>query len=1348
MGNQLSGIAPAQILSAENYFVDLPKFQYESSLGSTRFLKVARAKHKEGYVVVKVFVIHDPSLPLKSWQEELTKIAEKVSGFVNVLPFQRLVLTDRAGFMIRQYLHDNLYDRISTRPFLTAVEKKWIVFQLLCALEQIHNVNICHGDIKTENIMITSWNWLLLTDMAHFKPVFLPADNPSDFNYFFDTSRRRTCCLAPERFVGSEKLSIEPADPAVDHDDSTGKEFSNATLPLLDVPAVGQGDLTPAMDIFSAGCVIAELFCEGQHLFDLSQLLAYRTLDYNPEVKISKIDGAIKDMILHMISKDPHQRMSAKEYMSVYRERVFPEEFYTFLKNYFGKFARVPVMTADDKIARLARDMDQIKKALYHEQESDDQLDKKHIPETDNCFVMIVSLVTTCVRSLKFSISKMTALDLMVDLAHYVSDELILELILPYMFFLVNDTVPRVRAHSVTTITKCVQLVATLPKNEGNIFPEYILPNLSNLADDPEVIVQCAFAENIALLAETALRFLELAQFNNISSSGNGKDDQSQYQVSYDMELHALHELIQQKVVSLLTSSDNIVKRTLMENGLTRLCVFFGRQKANDVLLSHIITFLNDKIDWQLRGAFFDSIVGMAMYIGWHCLDILKPLLQQGLKDTEEYVVLKALRALVSMSNLQLLQKPSMLGFMHDIVPFLCHPNRWIRYGAVGYIVSCSNDISLADMFSSVAPLVRPYLLQPIIQMDNQPILISGLDEPIPRTIFDFVVKSPQTPQLFEKLALSHTSDLSKDQLQSLDDGMSQIMRRLKSQGMVESTESKLLYLKNIIIRLNLMKSNSDLLQSTDRLFPGVLDVSALNIVPQSRQILLSQLAESASNSPSPASVELDSGKLKEQITISSVSPNKIGDNLNQSPPENPESDKASTEPVKDTRSDSVYSMTAVTDQAKYSICKCKQDLQKLALHKCDVYLTDTKAKSLLQSVIEGKGKQAGWKPKGQLVSHLHEHKAAINRVVVSGDHNFFATASNDSTVKIWDTQRLESKSLVTRSKYTYSKQVGKINCLTFCHNSTMIACSSDDASIHVFRIDGTGSGPGSSKLALLIEKKLYVHEEGIAVDMHQFDSGNQNIITYATVHGYICGWDLRQPKERYAWRFKNDQKLGLITSFTVDPFQCWITCGTTDGSLVCWDMRFQLPITQISHPRNARVWKVSTHPLEQSWIVASFEGNNEVSMWDLETSANRQTLWASRHPPLSQSQVSHDTVLTLLPSDQESKTFFLTGGTDRRIRLWDLRQPNMSSIVASAASDNLEHVALKYNNRLIDGTEVIYETYEKKRSNISYDEHPRKGAGEAPSGHQNCISDIALTRLPQNFLISASTDGVVKVWK
>lgn len=32
----------------------------------------------------------------------------------------------------------------------------------------------------------------------------LPQDNPADFSFYFDTSRRRTCYLAPERFCPPE----------------------------------------------------------------------------------------------------------------------------------------------------------------------------------------------------------------------------------------------------------------------------------------------------------------------------------------------------------------------------------------------------------------------------------------------------------------------------------------------------------------------------------------------------------------------------------------------------------------------------------------------------------------------------------------------------------------------------------------------------------------------------------------------------------------------------------------------------------------------------------------------------------------------------------------------------------------------------------------------------------------------------------------------------------------------------------------------------------------------------------------------------------------------------------------
>ena len=138
MGNQLVALAPSQIWPVEHYLADIADdARYESSLGSTRFFKVARARTNTGMVVVKVFDIHDPSLPMKGYQEKLIEMKNILTPTFNCLPFERVILTERAGFIMRQYTKYSMYDRLSTRPFLTPIEKKWVGFQLLSAFKQV-----------------------------------------------------------------------------------------------------------------------------------------------------------------------------------------------------------------------------------------------------------------------------------------------------------------------------------------------------------------------------------------------------------------------------------------------------------------------------------------------------------------------------------------------------------------------------------------------------------------------------------------------------------------------------------------------------------------------------------------------------------------------------------------------------------------------------------------------------------------------------------------------------------------------------------------------------------------------------------------------------------------------------------------------------------------------------------------------------------------------------------------------------------------------------------------------------------------------------------------------------------
>lgn len=130
----------------------------------------------------------------------------------------------------------------------------------------------------------------------------------------------------------------------------------------------------------------------------------------------------------------------------------------------------------------------------------------------------------------------------------------------------------------------------------------------------------------------------------------------------------------------LLTDTSSSVRRAFLRS-VSRLCVFFGKNKANDVILSHLNTYLNDK-DWQLRCAFFEAITGVATYVGGTALEeYIMPLMVQSLTDPEEFVLVKVLGALRGMAELGLLGRGSVWEIVGIVGRFMVHPNLWVRQG-------------------------------------------------------------------------------------------------------------------------------------------------------------------------------------------------------------------------------------------------------------------------------------------------------------------------------------------------------------------------------------------------------------------------------------------------------------------------------------------------------------------------------------------------------------------------------------------------------------------------------------------------------------------------------------------
>ncbi|EEQ35037.1 Serine/threonine-protein kinase [Microsporum canis] len=887
-------------LSAGSAGIDVPELAdltYERSLGTARFMKSIRARHRDGLAFVKVIMKPYPSLKLDPYVKAIMRERRLLEGVPNALGYQRILETSTAGYLVRQYIYSSLYDRMSTRPFLEDIEKKWMAFQLLCALRDCHAQNVFHGDIKTENVLVTSWNWLYLSDFSSsFKPTFLPEDNPADFSFYFDTSGRRTCYLAPERFLEAGE------DP-------------------------GSRSVNWAMDVFSAGCVIAELFLESP-IFTLSQLYKYRKGEYSPQtgrlMEIEDLD--IRELIIHMIQLNPESRYSAEECINFWRRKAFPEYFYGFLHQYMGLITEpspgrtrdestpLDLKEADERISRIFVDFDKISYFLgaspqilfdgsqvaspsLTQQPFPLQLDlpkvgnqqiSKPLSATDDGTLIFLTLVVSSLRNTSKSSARIKACDILLAFAEKLPDEAKLDRILPFIILLLNDRADNVKVSAIRTLTQLLAMVKVVSPVNAYVVPEYIFPRLQHLINtlpsNPTPMVRAAYASSIASLAHSSLRILDMVQalrsdarLTSLVPSGSerGWEEEISYHNLYDVARVDLLEFFEAHAKALLTDPDVVVRRAFL-GSVPGLCVFFGNPKANEVVLSHLNTYLNDK-DWILKCAFFETVVGVAAYVGSTSLEeFILPLIVQSMTDPEEFVVERVLRSLAKMSRLGLFQRSTTWDLLSIAVRFFVHPSIWIREAAVSFVVDATTFLSATDKYCIVSPLVRPFLKTNTTDISTAQIF-DALKKPLPKNVFDmllvwatnvdkglfwkavaqdgtFSLGGSNIPKLRHRGVGSSLSNMPRNEE---DD---QWLSRLRNIGLTQENEAKFLALREYIWRVA-MRRKKDADDDKITPFAEIISLSEHDITPQT--VLFDRKQGVSRSRPAPRKTQLGHGVRK-----------------------------------------------------------------------------------------------------------------------------------------------------------------------------------------------------------------------------------------------------------------------------------------------------------------------------------------------------------------------------------------------------------------------------------------------------------------------------------------------------
>ncbi|ORX34648.1 hypothetical protein BD324DRAFT_634336 [Kockovaella imperatae] len=1399
MGN-ISSMARAST-ALDSYVAELGNdISYEKSLSSSRFLKSILARHAYGPLVLKIFIKPDATMSLRVIQRRLKAERDALADLGSVNTYQAFVETEKAGYLIRQWVGAKLYDRVSTQPYLSLIEKKWIAYQLLTALRDSRAKKVAHGDIKSENILILSDLTLLLTDFSSsFKPTFLPLDDPSDFSFFFDTSSRRTCYVAPERFYASDSKRAQEKRAAATAvtDESWGKR---------------DGKVTEEMDVFSAGCVIAEMWTDGRTVFNLSELFAYRDGSLGLDGILDNIeDASVKTMISQMLSLDPAARPSFDHILATYRETIFPEYFYTFLKDYVSSLSEhteqsdLPFLQRvsplpGTKIDRLLEEWDSISVYLNG--------------EPDGPALLLLNSVTSSIRNCLWPSSRLHGLQLFLNLLPFISDEDKVDRIVPFVADLLTDDVAIVRAEACRTMGIIVESVTSITPHNATFIPEYLLPQMRHLATDPDVFVRATCARGLVRIADAAVRMLEMSQ----AAKSTRQEEVGVVEPDYDSMLHEIQSVVEEQATTLLVDPTSAVKRSMLSD-IAGLCLFFGRQKSSETVLSHIMTYLNDR-DWLLRLAFFDGIVGVGAFIGIRAIEeYVLPLMLQALADPEEAVVARVITALTSLSSLRLLPRMRIWDVFFSTYGFLCHPNIWIRQGTAGFIASASKNLPSSDVWCILYPALRTLLESDILEVDEASILSSVL-EPLSRAtlVAAKAAALADSPRGFWTIKNEPNIKAAVVRLASatLPEGL--------IKGISAKDETKVVAMKEFIIKQahatraremtgeiaeNVLSSGKSVSLTDLGVTPQTIFISPRTVRVDAKSDLKRLrpfLAESSSRRTSftnRSAKENPIDEIRKRLAFMETAvPAEAIVESTESPSESGLSSTIDVKPGSRKRLDSkalpaigashttVTGLTSIHDDAMSGRATPMADnptyassyegpdpglrafLEQVDLENYREPLLDFGPKvSANQRKRAPRPKSTSATPGVTMIGHLTQHTGPITAIVTPPDHLFFATASEDGQILIWDSARLE-RMVATRARLAYSLG-SPVTCMCRIDATHCLAAASQDGQLQILRVHvaNPSRGSGTAKYAKVESVKSWRAPVGHVIFVHHRDSALL-VVTSTSLIGFL---DIRAMD--LIRKFQHPLEFGAIT--TVCPSTHWIIVGTDLGILSLWDLRFGLllkswrasgPITACHiHPARGRGrWVmvsttraspiVEVYDIESAKLVEMFELSRPSSKMPSTDVPSRSELVAEMAKQEAKAATEGDealpAVLSLLPGhgaatsaagdDSDSTTgWVVTADEDRAIRLWDVVKASDSFVICGSPKE-LDVVFKQTSTQPLE----LYTVPSNQRQGSERQSNSARGQ-QPLRPHYDAICALASVETPfSSCIISGDRSGVIKVWR
>lgn len=715
----------------------------------------------------------DLNIPLiiQNLNDEIVKLKD----IPNVIPYSYVLDTVNAAYMFRPYVSESLREKILENKQYEHETNRMIVlfkmFQMLRILEDVHDKNMIHGNLNMNNFLVDSLDIVKLTDFSmNLKPFYLREDMPNEIDFYFGKNLNNV--VKPNNF---HKPVGKPHEVNKQKYSKKGFYLSPERLNTQkrNVKVENVTEDIKKSDVFSLGCVFYEMFMslsqqnnnKNMSLFNIQDVFKFKNGDYSEyEKNLSLLNDVFDDegvgleiqLIKDCTRLDIDKRLSIKDILKKYKKNgLFPDLFFSSMHTdictklndidlldfkfaEFGSNIKETILNMGFELEMLNDNQEENK--VYETNELTSLVNEYNMFESDVYIYLeysellskydhkllkqniAISYIHMLGKLLAKVLNNVNDIILCINnitlLSQYCDDSLKLDICVSYLFDYFNSS--NNKQCKLHALNKMLLILSKINKNGDDQIAE-------NLQDTINYYIFPTLKKNMKVYDNDTIKIVLKSIPKLLGITKNTKYLKK-----------ALISIISYVLTDQTVS--NITLRIELLKQIPKFLDVLGDQVINDLVLVHIITYLNETVK-ELKIELIKCLCKIGEYLGAIAFkEIIYLLLIQNLylyKDDEcvMLVVLQNLKEIIEHSTKQevkmstknvfnktddvvnsnnvgkLLDKYDILELIeHHLLNFLLLPYKSCKVEVIEILKhTLLNNIELSELYCLYYPLIKPY---------------------------------------------------------------------------------------------------------------------------------------------------------------------------------------------------------------------------------------------------------------------------------------------------------------------------------------------------------------------------------------------------------------------------------------------------------------------------------------------------------------------------------------------------------------------------------------------------------------------------------------------------------------